>query len=899
MKLIRSAALCCAILFSLELTVPIYAQVDQNGSSTNGQSATKIGSASRMQVAAIRKSQDIAVDGILDETAWSLAPAIDQFTQDEPNEGEAPSERTVVRVIYDDEAIYVGAKMYDASPDSIVKRLGRRDSNLDADQFGIFIDPYLDRRTGFYFGVNAAGTLLDGVLLNDDWDDDSWDGVWQGKARIDEDGWTVEMRIPYSQLRFHESDVYTWGINFRRDISRRNERIFLVHTPRNESGFVSRFANLSGIESIRPPRQIELTPYITTKAEFVESIDGDPFNDGSTITPDVGADLKLGVTSNLTLNATINPDFGQVEVDPAVVNLSDRETFFSEKRPFFIEGQTVFSFGRGGSNSNWGFNWSNPTFFHSRRIGRAPQGRAPGNDYVDIPDGTRILGAAKLTGKIGDTWNAGTVQAVTNSADAEYSLDGTIAKAEVEPLAYYNVTRAQREFNEGRQAIGFLATATARSFSNDELRNQINGSAYAFGLDGWTFLDQDKVWVLTGWAGSTHIRGTAERITSVQRSSQHYFQRPDFEYASVDSSATSLTGMAGRLALNKQSGNVRTNAAIGFITPSFDVNDLGFQFQTNVINAHIAGGYRWSEPKGIYRNAGYNASLFRTWDFDGNTTWTGIWNEGYITLKNYYNGFLGGAVNPKTISNRRTRGGPLMENRPGYEIFTGFSTDSRKKLVFSPGLFTYRSEAGNNAGFWGELEWKPAANVSLEIQPEYNYDNSVAQWVGAFDDPDFTPTFGRRYVFGEIQQRTVSSEVRLNWTFTPTLSLQLFAQPLIASGEYSNFKYLERAKSFDFVTFGEEGSTIDEETLVVDPDGPGPSPEIDLNDPDFNFKALRGTAVVRWEFRPGSRLFLVWTQSRDDFESDGRLRLGRSLDRLVSEKADNIFVVKFTYWLNR
>ncbi|NND70357.1 MAG: carbohydrate binding family 9 domain-containing protein, partial [Rhodothermales bacterium] len=299
-----------AVLFSALSPENVRAQVDENGDVPAVQDQNT--SSPRQQVLAIRKSQDVTVDGILDEDAWRLAPAIDRFIQDEPNEGKDPSEKTVVRVLYDDEAIYIGARMYDSAPDSIVARLGRRDSNLDADLFGFFIDPYLDRRTGFYFGINAAGTLLDGVLLNDDWDDDSWDGVWQGKAKVDSEGWTAEMRIPYSQLRFRESDVYTWGINFRRDISRRNERIFLIHTPRDESGFVSRFADMNGIEQISPPRQIEVTPYITTKAAFVDNASGDPFNDGSEFTPDVGADFKIGVTPNLTLNATVNPDFGQV-----------------------------------------------------------------------------------------------------------------------------------------------------------------------------------------------------------------------------------------------------------------------------------------------------------------------------------------------------------------------------------------------------------------------------------------------------------------------------------------------------------------------------------------------------------------------------------------------------------
>ncbi|NND73108.1 MAG: hypothetical protein HKN43_16155, partial [Rhodothermales bacterium] len=598
-------------------------------------------------------------------------------------------------------------------------------------------------------------------------------------------------------------------------------------------------------------------------------------------------------------DATINPDFGQVEVDPAVVNLSDRETFFSEKRPFFIEGQSVFSFGRGGSNNNWGFNWGNPNFFHSRRIGRAPQGHTPSSDYSHAPDGTRILGAAKLTGKIGEGWNFGAIQAVTNHAMADYSIDGEIMDIEVEPLAYYGIARGQREFGEGKRAIGFLGTTTARQFDNDDLRSQINGSAFTGGVDGWTFLDQDRTWVVTGWVGGTHIKGTQERILSVQQNPQHYFQRPDFDFISVDSTATSLSGFAGRAMLNKQRGKFSLNSAVGLISPSFDANDLGFQFQTNVINAHVVGGYRWTEPKGIYRRISVNSALFNSWDFDGNPTWRGWFTNSSTTFKNYYSLFVGGAVNPSSISNRRSRGGPLMKNLPGVEVFGGIESDSRKRLVVELFGFTYQTASGDDMNVSTELEWKPAPNISLEIEPEYGRSSSKAQWIGAFDDATDLQTFGRRYVFAELSQTTVSSNIRLNWTFSPSLSLQLFAQPLIASGEYTNFKYLERPKSYDFVTFGEGESTFDSETLIADPDGAGPAPQIELSNPDFNFKSLRGTAVVRWEFRPGSRLFLVWTQSRDHFEDNGRLRFGRSFDRLVDAKADNIFVVKFTYWLNR
>lgn len=873
--------------------------VDASSTSASVSSSSATEAPARRRVQAGRLDESISVDGRLDDPAWQQAPTIEDFKQRDPDEGHEPTERTVVRVLFDNEALYVGARMYDATPDSIVARLGRRDAQLESDAFGFFVDPYLDRRTGYYFAINAAGTLMDGVLMNDDWDDDSWDGIWQGKATIDDEGWTAELRIPYSQLRFHEKEIYTWGVNFRRDIARKNERIFLEYTPRNESGFVSRFPDLVGIEQIRPPRQLEVTPYVTAQADYRQAITGDPFNSGSQYTPGFGADFKAGLTSNLTLNATVNPDFGQVEVDPAVVNLSDFETFFPERRPFFIEGASIFSFGRGGANNNWGFNWGNPNFFYSRRIGRSPQGSLPDHDYADRPTNTRILGAAKLTGKV-QNWNVGTVQSFTASEKARLQREDIQFNAEVEPFAYYGVFRAQNEIQEGRHALGFISTAAVRDFRDDRLRDEINSHAYTFGVDGWTFLDKDKTWVVTGWMGGSHVRGTTERMIRLQRSSQHYFQRPDASHIRVDSSATSLSGMSGRVMLNKQRGNFTTNAAFGFVTPSFNVNDLGFQRRGDVLNGHVVASYQWTEPKGIYRRMRVNTALFRSADFEGNTTWTGLFGNGFILFKNYYAIYAGGAYNPETVNTRRTRGGPLTLNPPGWEVFTGVETDSRKPVVFELSGFSYRSGAGNDANISLEVEWKPAGNVSLSLEPQYGISQQMAQWVGSFEDPTATATYGRRYVFAELDQKTVSANIRLNWTFTPELSFQLFAQPLISAGDYSRYKELARPKSFDFIVYGEDnGSTIDENTLVADPDGSGALPPLELYDPSFNVKALRGTAVFRWEYRPGSTLYLVWTQSRDHFDNDGTFRFGRSVNRLFDAKPENIFMLKLTYWLSR
>jgi len=456
-----------------------------------GQSdTTRPGAPGAAAVHALRAEGSIALDGTLTERAWSGAAPVTDFSQREPDEGAPATERTEVRVIYDNNALYVGARLYDRSPDSVRAQLARRDRIVSADRFVVFLDSYYDRRTGFYFGINAAGTLYDGTLYNDDWDSDTWDGVWEGKAVRDSLGWTAELRIPYSQLRFQRNQTHRWGVNFKREIARHNESDYLVRTPSNGSGFVSRFMDLVGIEAVTPPPRLEILPYATTRAEYMSHEAADPFNDGSRFGGGMGGDLKLGIGSNLTLDATVNPDFGQVEVDPAVVNLSDVETFFEERRPFFVEGANIFDFGFGGANDFWGFNWGGPSFLYSRRIGRAPQGELPDDyDYSKVPSGSNIIGAAKLSGKVGN-WSLGALNAITSREHASFSLGDRHWGQEVEPLTYYGVYRAQKEMAGGRHGLGFIGTLTARSFDEPQLRDELSSQSLGFGLDGWTSLDK-------------------------------------------------------------------------------------------------------------------------------------------------------------------------------------------------------------------------------------------------------------------------------------------------------------------------------------------------------------------------------------------------------------------------
>jgi len=799
----------------------------------------------------------------------------------------------------------VAARLYDSQPELITSRLGRRDDFVDSDWFIFAVDPYYDRRSGYQFAVNPAGSIVDWTLYNDEWNDTTWDGVWEWKALIDEEGWTVEIRIPYNQLRFPKKDEYVWGINFRRVIKRKNEKVGYVWVPKEDSGYVSRFAKLLGIKEIRPGRHIEFLPYSVAQAQYSPEESGNPFETGEKYLGNAGFDLKIGLKSNLTLDTTVNPDFGQVEVDPAVINLSDFESYFSEKRPFFIEGSNIFDqFGRGGATSNASLSWSSPSFFYSRRIGRTPQGDVEQDGNVNFPDRSTILGAFKLTGKVGKGWNVGFVNALTAREYAEIDSDGQRFKEEVEPFSYYGVLRTLKEFNEGKQGLGFIATSVVRDLSNENLEGILNKNAFSLAVDGWTFLDKNKTWVTGGWIAGTRVEGSQSAILELQQSSLHYYQRPDATHVEVNEEATSLSGWGGRFYINKQKGNFLFNAAFGALSPGFDPNDVGFQHgMSDKINAHLLTGYYQPQPGKVFRNWLVFGGPFRNYDFGGNKTW-----DGYLLIAdgqflNYWAFKTMLAYNPQTISNNLTRGGPLALIPSGYQIDLSLSTDSRKPIVISAyqGYYSRPTDGYSWSGSVS-LRWKPMTNISFSFGPEYYVKKSSIQWVTKVDDPLMTETFGSRYVFGDYFQRMLSSNIRLNWTFNPRLSLQLYLQPLLAAGKYDRFKELARPKKYEYNLFGEDGSTISysdsAEEYKVDPDGQGPAPDFLFDNPDFNLKSLRGTIVLRWEYLPGSILYFVWTQNRADEANPGDFNLRRDMGDLFTAPGDNIFLIKISFRWN-
>jgi hypothetical protein len=891
-----------APLLILALVVPALAGFPQ---STFGQSGAAPAGKPRADdprtarsIAAVRATGPIAIDGVLSEPVWQT-PGAGGFTQRDPSDGQPASEETFFWIAFDRDNLYVAVRLADSAPDKIVGRLGRRDEDVESDWLDIGFDPYHDRRSGYFFSVNPVGSIQDGTLANDEEADSTWDGVWQSAARVDEAGWTVEMRIPFNQLRFKRRDVQVWGVNIQRTIKRKNEEDHFAWVPKEESGLVSRFAELTGLAGIASGRRLEIAPFALSQANFHPSEPGNPFRPGHDYAAGAGFDLKGGLSSNLTLNLSVNPDFGQVEVDPAVINITDEETYYEEKRPFFIEGSSIFSFGKGGPNVYRSFGWDEPDFFYSRRIGRTPRGGPDGPGFFDAPDWTTILTAAKVAGKIGRGFNLGVISALTEREYGRIDDGGTLSSVEVEPFTHYGVARGLQEFGEGRSGLGFIATSVARDLREGPLEDSLSRSALALGVDGWTFLDKDRGWALTGWAGLTEVRGTTEAMTSLQRSSLHYFQRPDADWVELDETATSLSGWAGRVYVNKQKGNIVFNAALGAMSPGFEGNDLGYHTRGDLINGHVEAGYRELQPGRAFRNWTVTGSYYRNYDFGGNRIGEYIYLDGKGQFLNYWTATLHLDYEPPKYSHYLTRGGPMAFYPSGETVRATLATDDRKPLIvrFSA-YYRYHPSGGYNWSLGGGVTWKPSPNFSLSVGPSFTWRYSEGQWVRSVTDPLKTSTYGVRYVLSDIIAKTLPIEVRVNWTFTPRLSLQAYLQPYLATGDFRAFKELHAARTFDFDYYGEGGSTIAyaDGVYTADPDGAaGPAGSFTFADPDFNLKSLRGTVVLRWEYRPGSLLYLVWTQKRADYAHPGDFELWRDLGDVFRAPGENIFMIKLSY----
>jgi hypothetical protein len=843
-----------------------------------------------------RTPAPIEVDGVLDDEAWAPLQPFTDFVQRDPDEGMPATESTELLLAYDDEALYVGARLHDSEPDKIEVRLSRRDDHSESDRFSIYLDPRGDGRTGVRFEVTAAGVQRDEIIFNDTWTDRSWDALWESEVVVDERGWSVEMRIPFSELRFLPGDSYAWGINALRIIQRKNETDWLALVRRGESGLASRMAPLHGIEGVEPRAPLVLIPYAATGTELGPVDPGDPFRDGSAVSGSVGLDLRRKVGGSFALDATINPDFGQVEVDPAVVNLSDSETFYPEKRPFFIQGrQIIDDFGRNGPNNSYGFSRSEPDLFYSRRIGRPPQGAVDG-DYVLGPRFTTILGAAKLTGKSASGWSLGLLDAVTGREQARWFAAGERGYQQVEPLTNYFVARVFKDAD--RVGFGGLLTAVNRDLQDPRLQDQLVQGAYVGGVDGYAFLDGRKDWVVGGRLAGSWVSGSPAAVEVLQLASQRYFQRPDRPELLFDPARTTLGGWTGNVNLNRQSGSVRVNAALWATSPGFESNDLGFNPRSDRWGGHVALQLRQAQPDSLTRYRSLTLAKAYALNYDQEKQADSFNVYAHAQFNNYWNLGMSGYLRRRALSDRATRGGPSMVS--GEAAGGGFwvESDDRKPVVAR--LSGYHSANEWGSRYWsGEVtvELHPTPALSIVLGPEVSRADSVAQWVTGVPDEALPEVLGGHYVYAGFDQTEVVLSTRVSWIFSPRLSLQVYAQPLVSRGAYDGFMELDRPRTFDFLLYGPGQISYDPatNTYTADP-GRGSGP-ISFANPDFAFKSLRLNAVLRWEWRPGSAIYAVWAQQRENDAYTASSDLGHDLDVLLGSPPTDAFQVKATFRL--
>ena len=826
---------------------------------------------------AVRATAAIAIDGRLDEDAWRDAPVAAGFLQREPNEGAPATEPTELRLLYDDGALYVGVRLHDSEPARIARQLSRRDDLAEADSFSLYLDAHHDHLTGALFQVSAAGVQRDAALYDDNFENATWDAVWESAVTLDAEGWVLEMRIPLSQLRFPKADSHTWGVNARRVVHRKSESSWLALVPRKENGLASRMAHLEGITGIAPARHLELLPYVSARTEHIAPArPGNPFNDGSRLFGATGLDVKYGIGTNMALVGAFNPDFGQVEVDPAVVNLTANETFFEEKRPFFLEGGDNFShFATSGASDYWSFFYFEPQLFYTRRIGRSPQGRGAG-EYVDTPASTTILGATKLTGRTAGGWNVGVVEAVTGREFARVANGSLRSSVEVEPLTNYFVARARRELSR-RAAIGFLGTAVNRSLSGDALTDLLPSQAYVAGLDGHFFLDSRRDWVVHGGFSGSSVSGSRAAVLALQRGALRYYQRPDATHVEVDPEATSLQGWSGRLGVNKNSGNVTANAGVWGISPGFEPNDAGFATQADRGGGHGLVLWRKLVPDRWTRTRQIWVSKWWTWNYGGDSQGDGVQSAASVQLLNYWRVNLLLQRSWATWDDRLTRGGPTT-TRPGIEsLNASVASDPRRRFGGTASFTGQRRDFGNwSRTLGGQLNFRPWAALTLQAAPTFLRVRNQAQYLATVVDPTATATYGARYVFGGLDQTEFAMPLRVNLVLSPKLSLQLYAQPLLSTGAYDEIKELAAPRTYDFVPYSG-----------------------DIANPDFNVKALRANAVLRWEFRLGSTAYLVWTQRRQDQAHPGNASFSRDARALFRAPSDDVLMIKIAWWLGR
>jgi hypothetical protein len=828
------------------------------------------------------------IDGSLHDPAWEQVQwAGGDFIQHDPDPGAEASVQTKFKILYDDKSIYFAILNLDPDPSKIARRMSRRDG-FEGDFVEINIDSYNDKRTAFSFTASVSGVKGDEYVSNDgnSWDA-NWDPIWYLQTRITNEGWIAEIRIPLSQLRFGSKEEHVWGLQVTRRLFRKQERSNWQYIPPDASGWVHLFGELRGLTGISAQKQLEIQPYVVAKTENYGEEEGNPFKTGSNSDVAFGLDAKIGITSDITLDLSVNPDFGQVEADPSQVNLTAFRLFFQERRPFFIEGNNTLNFPLVDFNSN--------NLFYSRRIGRTPQREieAGENEFVKANRNTTILGAAKLTGKNKNGFSWGILESVTAEESTLVDSLGYRRKEVMEPLTNYFVARAQQDINKGNSIVGAMFTATNRNIKDPALQT-LHKSAYTGGVDfqhSWF----ERMYYVSGKAIFSYVRGSTQSIKATQEASERYFQRPDNIHSDVNANQRSLTGTGGTFIAGKRSGKLVFETGFHWLSPQLELNDIGFLNQTDQLTQWNWAQYRILKPVGIFRSMRYNAVQWMGWDFDRKKIGEGYELEHNLQFKNYWGLNYSLSYEPTMISNADLRGGPALRypGRLSYRFF--LYSDERKKLsvginpVWNKGLQSDLDVRALNFN----INYRPMNALSIIISPGIEQNRNKLQYVDTGESDG-----AQKYIVGQINQTTARVSVRLTYMVTPNLSIQYWGQPYGSAGKYTNYKLISNpgSSSYEnlFNSISDDCLGTEDDRYTVDENLDGLA-EYSFDKPDFNFGQFRSNLVIRWEYIPGSTVFLVWTQEKNGafYDNNGQIHDRYSFD--FPSKPYNIFLIKYTY----
>lgn len=833
------------------------------------------------------------IDGYIDDPVWQNVPADSSFIQREPMDGGSPSLNTFFKIGYDKKNIYVAIMAFDPDPSKIKNNVSKRDHLRNVDRAGVLLDTYFDRRTAFEFSVSAAGVQLDAVWTNDNVFNRNWNAVWKSEVKILSNGWSAELKIPFSQLRFGKKKKYIWGLQVYRYIDRFKEFDVWQYFPKDTVGFVSNFGTLNSLQNITPPKRIELIPYIVGEALFEEPEARNPFKTGHEFKSNQGFDAKIGIAGNFTLDLTFLPDFGQVEADPSELNLTAFETHFEEKRPFFIEGSSILSFPLRPGGNNQGEN-----VLYSRRIGGTPSRDPELNDgeYGDVPSEVSILTAAKLTGKTNNNLSVGLLYALTQEEKAKIKSDSISRTEIVEPWTHFGLLRLKKEFRNGQSSIGMITTGVVRDIPDSNFfflpTKEIVG-----GID---FYHQfwNKTFYIDGKAVMSKVEGHKEALLDIQTSSAHYFQRPDIKHVHLDSNRTALTGHGGMISFGK-AGNGRYKFSNIFLwrSPGFEINEMGYLRQADQMNHIFWNEYQVFEPTRWYNNYELTGVFYNGFNFDGINIFRGAQIRGKIEFPNFSGAGTGVKYEWPSLGPNLLRGGPLMRYEGKWEYSLSYYTDRRKNIQSRIELKYEKNRDG--ISFKKILEWKNffqiSSQLSFRVVPKYYFEVNDLQYLDALETNNNT-----RYIMARLKRKTFSTTFRLNYNITPHLTLELYAQPYITSGVYSHYKYITNPRASKYHDRFQEYApeqlhTIDNESITVDENLDGVV-DYELSYPDFNFRQLRANLVLRWEFLPGSILYFVYSHEQTSETHQGLFRPLYDFRELITSNPTSIFLLKVSYW---